>query len=55
MCLNHYPESGGYLIIGGIEESLYDSEISWISFARVNKYSTYANSITLNQEIIAEK
>lgn len=47
LCLNTPLESGGYLIIGGINKAMYTGDIHWINFSKINSYIITASSIHL--------
>jgi hypothetical protein len=55
LCLNHYAESGGYLIIGGIDSELYDDPIIWLNFKQVNSLSVDASSIYISSTLVTSK
>lgn len=55
MCLNSEPESGGYLMVGGIDTSFYDEPINWLKFSKVNQQSVIADSISLDNTYLSKK
>ena len=36
MCIGTEPESGGYLILGGVNYNLFDDPIDWYSFTKLH-------------------
>eukprot|EP00347_Sterkiella_histriomuscorum_P021681 403333133 len=57
ICLNHAPESGGILMLGGYDKSMLsiDQTINWISFSKVNQYLSHASSVNFGEQIIEKK
>jgi hypothetical protein len=48
MCLSHFEETGGVLIIGGIDTQLFEGDIKWLSVPRLDTYSTVAGAVKLS-------
>jgi hypothetical protein len=48
MCLSHFEETGGVLIVGGIDSLLYEGDIKWLSIPRLDTFGTLAGAIKLS-------
>lgn len=48
MCLSHFEETGGVLIIGGIDNLLIEGDIKWLSIPRLDTFGTMAGAVKLS-------
>lgn len=47
MCSNYNTEGGGYLVLGGVDQSMYSGDISWFDYSTYFYYSIKVNTMTI--------
>ena len=55
MCMNEYMESGGYLVLGGIDVGMMSSSITWLDFIQVNEYTSLAKQVMIGDLLLGTR
>jgi hypothetical protein len=53
--MSEFDEAGGVLVLGGIDESLYEGSIEWLDVKRLDFYGFDVSSLVIGDTLIRKR